>query len=66
MFGLINPPVSNVSNDLTDKATKTSAPIEQSTAGNGGGAQCMDDSMSCWIDKWAGGVSRNFSDASSS
>jgi len=57
MFGLINPPVSNVSNDLTDQATKTSAPIQKSTAGLGGGATCQDSSMGCWIDKWAGGVS---------
>ncbi|KAK1925159.1 hypothetical protein DB88DRAFT_510201 [Papiliotrema laurentii] len=54
MFGLINPPMSNVSNELTDEATKTSPPVGKSTAGNGGGSQCVGDSMACWIDRWKG------------
>lgn len=53
MFGLINPPTTNISNELTDKATKSlTAPKEESTSGGGQSIGCSDDTVACWAEKW--------------
>ncbi|ORX33856.1 hypothetical protein BD324DRAFT_206135 [Kockovaella imperatae] len=57
VFGVVNPPTTNVTNDLTNMATATlteTAPAPGGTAGSGS-AGCQGNSMDCWIERWMQG-----------
>ena len=63
MFGVVNPPSTNVSNALTEGATATieasqteSAPAPGGTAGSGA-AGCTGNDMGCWVQRWMASVS---------
>ena len=58
MFGIINPPKSNVSNDLTNQATQT---VEFDPTGTADVSQVKPtsgcSSVDCWVSDWTASVS---------
>ncbi|ORY30000.1 hypothetical protein BCR39DRAFT_598534 [Naematelia encephala] len=53
MFGIVNPPSTNVTNNLTQLTSSTvSAPAPQGTGELGGVGQCKDNSVDCWVQQW--------------
>lgn len=53
MFGVVNPPTTNVTTDLTQAATRTlPAEVGSSTAGAGSN-RCNGDRMDCWVATWS-------------
>ena len=58
MFGIVNPPSTNVTVDVSKTV---SAPVADSTAGNTAKDACEGESVNCWIEKWQGQVSASSS-----